>query len=121
MAMLTSLLTAFGLHFQTTGLVAGPPEVPSGRQVQDAVPALEAEVRRLDKEGAGDKGLADDLAVARARLAAAPGKTEEALVADARAGLTPSQMVERKLAALLKSQPLRVSHMLTARRSSRSR
>jgi hypothetical protein len=117
MLKLTSLLAVFGLHLQTTGLVADPPEVPSGRQV----PALQAEVHRLDKEVAGDKGLADDLAAARAGRAAAPGKTEEVLVADARAGLTPSQMVERKLAALLKSQPLPVSHMLTARRSSRSR
>jgi hypothetical protein len=101
MSKLTSLLGVFGLHFQTTGLVAGRPEVPSGRQVQNAVPALQA--------------------VARARLTAAQGKKEEALVADARAGLTPSQMVERKLAALLKSQPLPVSHMLTAKRSIRSR
>jgi hypothetical protein len=46
---------------------------------------------------------------------------EEALVADARAGLTPAQMVEHKLASLLKSQPLPVSHMMTARRTSRSR
>ena len=46
---------------------------------------------------------------------------EEALVADARAGLTPAQMVERKLASLLRSQPLPVSHMMTARRTSRSR
>jgi hypothetical protein len=46
---------------------------------------------------------------------------EEALVADARAGLTPAQMVEHKLASLLKSQPLPVSHMMTAKRTSRSR
>jgi len=50
-----------------------------------------------------------------------PILTEEALVADARAGLTPAQMVERKLASLLKSQPLPVSLMMTARRTSRSR
>jgi hypothetical protein len=50
-----------------------------------------------------------------------PALTEEALVADARAGLTPAQMVEHKLATLLKSQPLPVSHMMTARRTSRSR
>jgi hypothetical protein len=49
------------------------------------------------------------------------GLTEEALVADARAGLTPAQMVERKLASLLKSQPVPVSHMMTGRRTSRSR
>jgi hypothetical protein len=50
-----------------------------------------------------------------------PVLTEEALVADARAGLTPAQMVEHKLASLLKTQPLPVSHMMTARRTSRSR
>jgi hypothetical protein len=49
------------------------------------------------------------------------GLTEEALVADDRAGLTPAQMVERKLASLLKSKPLPVSHMMTAKRTSRSR
>lgn len=47
--------------------------------------------------------------------------TEEALVADPRAALTPAQMVERKLASLLKSQPLPVSHMMTAPRPSRGR
>jgi hypothetical protein len=45
---------------------------------------------------------------------------DEALVVDARAELTPAQMVERKLLFLLKSQPIPVSHM-TTRRSSRSR
>ncbi len=34
---------------------------------------------------------------------------EEVLVADSRAGMTPSQMVERKLVDLLKSNPLLVS------------
>jgi len=47
------------------------------------------------------------------------GLTEEALVADARAGLTPAQMVEHKVASLLKSQPLPVSHLMTTRRTSR--
>ncbi len=46
---------------------------------------------------------------------------EEDLVTDERAGLTPAQMVERKLASLLKSQPLPVSHLITARRTSRGR
>ncbi len=43
--------------------------------------------------------------------------SEEALITDTRAGLTPAQMVERKLVSLLKSNPLPVSHvqMLTAR------
>jgi hypothetical protein len=46
---------------------------------------------------------------------------EEALVADPRAALTPAQMVERKLALLLSSQPLPVSHLTTTRPTSRSR
>jgi hypothetical protein len=49
------------------------------------------------------------------------GAEEEALVADARAGLTPAQMVERKLGSLLKSNPLPVSHMMTGSRSIRAR
>jgi hypothetical protein len=47
--------------------------------------------------------------------------TEEALVADPRAALTPAQMVERKLASLLNRQPLPVSQLTTARRTSHSR
>jgi hypothetical protein len=46
---------------------------------------------------------------------------EEALVADPRAALTPAQMVERKLASLLKRQPLPISLLRTARRTSHSR
>jgi hypothetical protein len=41
---------------------------------------------------------------------------DEALVMDSRAGVTPSQAVERKLASLLKGQPLPVSHLLSASR-----
>lgn len=61
-------------------------------------------------------------------LALAPEETaqladtqEEALVADARASMTPAQMVERKLVSLLKSNPLPVSHLKTGARSLRSR
>jgi hypothetical protein len=36
---------------------------------------------------------------------------EEALVTDRRAGLTPSEQVEQKLLSLLKSNPVRVSHV----------
>jgi hypothetical protein len=36
---------------------------------------------------------------------------EEALVSDARAGLTPAQMVERKLFSMLRSTPLPVSRL----------
>jgi hypothetical protein len=48
----------------------------------------------------------------RSRIAtpeAAPVLSEESLVNDARAGLTPAQMVERKLVSLLQSAPLPVS------------
>ena len=47
--------------------------------------------------------------------------TEEALVEDVRAGLTPSQMVERKLVSLLKSSPLPVSHLMAGARIVRAR
>jgi len=50
-----------------------------------------------------------------------PFAAEEVLVRDARAGLTPAQMVERKLISLLKGAPLPVSHLQTAaRRTCRS-
>ncbi len=54
-------------------------------------------------------------------LPAAPAATEEALVADPRAALTPAQMVERKLASLLNARPLPVSQLRTARRTIRGR
>jgi hypothetical protein len=41
---------------------------------------------------------------------------EEALVTDSRAGVTPSQMVERKLIGLLRGTPLPVSQLLTGAR-----
>jgi hypothetical protein len=41
---------------------------------------------------------------------------EEDLVADARAGLTPAQMVERKLVFLLKSTPVPVSQLMARSR-----
>ena len=47
--------------------------------------------------------------------------TEEALVADPRAALTPAQMVERKLDSLLNSQPLPVSHLTATRPAGRRR
>jgi hypothetical protein len=50
-----------------------------------------------------------------------PDGTEEALVEDVRAGLTPSQMVERKLVSLLKSNPLPVSHLMAGARMVRAR
>jgi hypothetical protein len=39
--------------------------------------------------------------------------TEEVMVADDRAGLSPSQMVERKLVSLLKAAPLPLSRLQT--------
>jgi len=39
---------------------------------------------------------------------------EESIVTDSRAGVTPSQMVERKLIGLLRGTPLPVSQLLTA-------
>ena len=54
-------------------------------------------------------------------LGMAPDGTEEALVEDVRAGLTPSQMVERKLVSLLKSNPLPVSHLMNGARIVRAR
>jgi hypothetical protein len=41
----------------------------------------------------------------------APDDGDESLVADPRGGLTPSQMVERKLLSLLDGQALPVSHV----------
>lgn len=38
---------------------------------------------------------------------------EEVMVADVRAGLTPAQMVERRLASLLKATPLPLSRLQT--------
>jgi hypothetical protein len=42
---------------------------------------------------------------------------EESLVTDVRAGLTPAQMVERKLLSLLKSNPQPVSPLMTRPRT----
>jgi hypothetical protein len=39
--------------------------------------------------------------------------SEEVMVADVRDGLTPSQMVERKLVSLLKATPLPMSRLQT--------
>jgi hypothetical protein len=45
--------------------------------------------------------------------ASPPAAAEEALVSDARAGLTPAEMVERKLASLLQGAPLPLSQRKT--------
>jgi hypothetical protein len=65
---------------------------------------------------AAKRPVADDEAVG-----SVPDETEEALVEDVRAGLTPSQMVERKLVSLLKSSPLPVSHLMAGARMVRAR
>ena len=44
----------------------------------------------------------------------APEEAEEVLVADARAGLTPADQVERKLVRGLRGAPVGISHMHTA-------
>jgi hypothetical protein len=44
-----------------------------------------------------------------------PAGNEEVLVPDARARLTPAQMVEHKLLSLLKTTPLLVSRLQTVR------
>jgi hypothetical protein len=48
----------------------------------------------------------------------APDEAEE-LIADPRGALTPSAMVERKIAALLNGRGQRISHTVVCRRSSR--
>ncbi len=78
---------------------------PSTAFARAAVPSLPAAKRPVAEE---DVGMV-------------PDGTEEALVEDVRAGLTPSQMVERKLVSLLKSNPLPVSHLMAGARMVRAR
>lgn len=47
-------------------------------------------------------------------VAGPPEESEESLVSDARGGLSPAQMVERKLVSMLRSAPLPVSRMQAA-------
>jgi hypothetical protein len=75
------LFALLSLLIPAPALVASPPEGPSGRLVLDAVPALQDEVKRLEKEVARDKSLAEQLDVARARLAVAQGRIGEARAA----------------------------------------
>ncbi len=51
--------------------------------------------------------------------AAPPAQPEEVLVADSRAGLTPSDMVERKLLYLLRGASVAGSHVHAASRRPR--
>ena len=61
------------------------------------------------------QGTAANLSTDRADPVPAAAAGQEALVSDARAGLTPAQMVERKLFALLRSTPLPASRLQSAR------
>jgi hypothetical protein len=56
-------------------------------------------------------------AVAQRRQRGDSSFIDETLVLDSRAGLSPSQMVERKLAVLMKNAMLPISHMLTGDRA----
>jgi hypothetical protein len=73
------LLALLSLLAPAPAVVAGPPEGPSGRMVQDVVPGLTAEVKRLEKEVARDKSLAEErghVAAARCELAEVEGDRE---------------------------------------------
>ena len=60
---------------------------------------MHGDLRRPEASGQGSK--------------AAVTIKEEVMVADVRDGLTPSQMVERKLVSLLKATPLPMSRLQT--------
>src|SRR5262249_53941058 len=66
---------------QAPAALSRPPNDSSTRMVKDDVAVLKAEVQRLEREVASDKSLAEDLAVARAQLAAAEGNRGEARAA----------------------------------------
>jgi hypothetical protein len=50
------------------------------------------------------------------RSQARPGTQHEVLVIDARAQITPAQLVERKLLRLMQTAPMPVSHLQAAAR-----
>jgi len=81
-------LTAEQLAYSTTGL---PPVAAVGRELPDSAISYPRPLSRK----------------------ASPEQPEEALVADARAGLTPAQMVERRLMGMLRTVPLPVSQIMT--------
>jgi hypothetical protein len=75
------LFALLGLLAPAPALVAGPPEGPSGQQVQDEVVTLKAEVKRLEKEVTRYEYKAEDLFEAQARLATAEGRPKTAAAA----------------------------------------
>jgi hypothetical protein len=66
---------------------------------------------RLERDAACSAPPVPSKNDARTGTPRAPVIPEEALIADVRAGLTPSQQVERKLISLLKSNPLPISRV----------
>lgn len=72
--------------------------------------------RADDRNDRGKPTMASDF------LARTSTEPDEMLVRDARAGLSPSQMVERKLLSLLNGRPLPAHHALhtSGRRPARS-
>jgi hypothetical protein len=78
---------------------------PAPNKVGAAAASLFTEGASLDLHRSADS---DSLVVSGQPLLKAP---EEALVADTRAGLTPSQHVERKLISLLKTSLVPISHV----------
>lgn len=56
-------------------------------------------------------GRGDDLPLPEPRWPGAPGEPDEVLIPDARAGLTPADMVDRKFLELLGGAPVGRSHV----------
>jgi hypothetical protein len=74
---------------------------------------LYEELMRLAPPRHRDLGAATDPEEAEAHLDESPSHAvfaEEVLIPDARAGLRPSELVERKLIALLQRTPVPVGH-----------
>jgi hypothetical protein len=79
---------------------------PVGDRQSPLASASERGARTLDHPRRGERSEAET-GVPRSSLS----PCEEVLVRDARAGLTPAQVVEGKLAALLQNTPLPVSYL----------
>jgi chromosome segregation ATPase len=96
MSRIPLLFALLSLLSSAPALVAGPPQGPSGRLVQDPVPALQDEVLRLEKEVARDKSLTEELDVARARLAASQGEIGAARAAWKRVIATREEQLRKE-------------------------